>query len=851
MPENPERVTGGLSPTIRKFAIPILLFLFIAIAVAIRMIPAGSLIIDGQVRFLSTDPWFVMRQVEQVIHNFPGYAWFDPMTAYPSGKNVAWGPLFPVTVAAFCILFGATAQPQMGMMASVIPVVLGAAMVPVMYLTGRVLRDTWTGLIAAGLIAVVAGEFTWRSFFGYVDHHSMEVLLSTIFVLCYLALLRYPGWKEMELQDLRTWSKPLLLCLLTGIIYLLGLFNMPTVILFALIVGIFTLVQGIIDYFRGRPLTYLLVMNGIIFSIIVVGFLIFGVKTAALSLALYSMGHVYVYLMLIVMTALLYALSVIMPGKRLLFVIFLIGAGLIAIGISFVVLPGIGRMILSGAGEFFGTVGQPYYITEMRPWDPIRAFAIFNVGLVLTAAGFLVLAYQIIRKKHAESLFVLIWGAMILFATIQHIRYEYYLAVPVVLLSALAVSAAWTWGGDDVTGLLRGSRVSASQKKKKQQKKEIRGDQPSYSRAAVPAVALILLGLFVSMSISTVLIVANHQEDTSDWIPDDWFKAMEWMGTNTPDTGVSYYQIYEREGFQYPDRAYGVLARWTAGHWITYLAHRIPNANPFQDHITGPADIYDFLFAGDEDTALAVSQHLGTRYVVTDYGLTSPLTPGNQTSGNGNISLDNYTPVMIQQLDPGTTKVLQFFSPAYFHTMTARLHNFDGSMAEPDAAIYIEYRWENGLSDPVVTRIEQLPATEARERAANAVVVPGSYATALSGFIDQPVDVVPALRHFRLVYESPTNMRQPGLDEIKSVKIFEIVEGAHIRGEGIIELPLITNEGRNFTYRQKSENGEFVVPYSTSNTGTGVRALGPYRIVGSGLTFEVSEADVTQGLLVR
>jgi dolichyl-diphosphooligosaccharide--protein glycosyltransferase len=739
----------------------------------------------------------------------------------------------------------------MGMMASIIPVLLGAAMIPVMYLTGRALRDTSTGLIAAGLMAVVAGEYTWRSFFGYVDHHSMEVLLSTIFVLCYLTLLQYPGWKEMELANLRTWSKPLLLCLLTGIVYLLGLFNMPTILLFALIIGIFTLVQGITDYFRGQPLTYLLVMNGILFSVVIIGFLLFGVKTATLSLDMYSMAHVYVYLILIIMTLLLYALSVLIPGKRLLFILLLIGAGLLTIVISFVVLPGFGRMILSGAGAFFGTVGQSVHITEMRPWDPVRAFAVFNVGLILMTAGFLVLLYDIIRTKLAVSLFVLIWGAMMFFATIQHMRYEYYLAVPVVLLSALAVSTAWGWGGADVTSLLRGAQGNAAPKKEKPQKKEAGVEQPSHSRAAVAVIALILLFLFAILSVSSVLVVANHLADSPEWIPDDWFRAMEWMGTNTPDTGVDYYHIYEREGFQYPDSAYGVLARWTAGHWITYIAHRIPNANPFQDHITGQADIYDFLFARDEDTALAVSNDLGTRYVVTDYGLTSPPTTGNQSSGNGTLSYNNYTPVMIQQLDPETMKVLQFFSPAYFHTMTARLHNFDGSMAEPDTAIYVEYRWENGVTEPLITRIEQLPAAEARAKAAKAGTISGSHAVAMSGFIDRPVDVVPALRHFRLVYESPTNMRQAGLGEIKSVKIFEIVEGAHIQGEGIIELPLVTNEGRKFTYRQQSENGEFVVPYATIDTGTGVRALGPYRIVGSSMTFDVQEVDVTQGRFVH
>jgi dolichyl-phosphooligosaccharide-protein glycotransferase len=846
---------------LRKYAVPLLLLLFIGVAIALRMIPAGSLIVDGQVRFISTDPWFVMRQVEQVIHNFPRYAWFDPMTAFPDGKTIGWGPLFPVTVAAFCMIFGATARPEVGVVASLVPVILGAAMVPVMYLTGRVLRDKWTGLLAAGLIAVVASEYTWRSFFGYVDHHIMEVLLSTIFSLIYLTLLRHPGWKEMNLKDihtdLRTWTTPLFLCLLAGTVYLLGLLNMPTMVLFALIVGIFTLIQGIADYFRGQSIAYLLVMNASIFGIVIIGFLIFGVKSTALSLATYSMAHVYVYLILIGATALIYVLSIAFPKKRLFFVLFMVGAGLLAAGISFIALPEFGQMTLSGAGAFFSDVGQPYYVSELQTWDLYRAVGVFNLGLILMAAGFLVLLYDVIRMRRTVSLFVLIWGAVMLFATIQHLRYEYYLAVLVALLSALAVSTAWSCGGADLRRVLRGVRGDGPPKKKSIQKPKVVVGNPSRKRAesamraASAAMAIILLVAFAVLSFTTVVVVANHQVKATDLIPDDWVSATTWMGTHTPETGVDYDRIYEQNDFHYPDTAYGVLAQWPAGHWITYIAHRIPNANPFQDHITGPKSIYVFLFAEDEDSALAISKALGTRYVVTDYGLATSLMAGNQSYGNGTLRWDNYTPVMIRPTDSGDVNILQFFSTSYFLTMATRLHNFDGSLVEPDKAFYVEYTWEDGLAFPVVTDMEQLSAAEARSKAANGVTTPEVHAVAVSGFTDQPVDVVPALRHFRLVYESPTNMRQEGLMEIKSVKIFEIVEGAHIRGEGIIEVPLVTNEGRQFIYRQQSQGGEFIVPYSTDRTVNGVRALGPYRITGSDMTFEVQEADVVTGRFVN
>ncbi|ABS55485.1 uncharacterized membrane protein required for N-linked glycosylation-like protein [Methanoregula boonei 6A8] len=83
------------------------------------------------------------------------------------------------------------------------------------------------------------------------------------------------------------------------------------------------------------------------------------------------------------------------------------------------------------------------------------------------------------------------------------------------------------------------------------------------------------------------------------------------------------------------------------------------------------------------------------------------------------------------------------------------------------------------------------------------------------------------------------------------MKIFEYVKGARIKGAGIIDLPLVTNQGRNFTYRQESVNGEFVVPYATSGNTYPVQATGPYRIENTSTTFEVQESAVLNGTTIN
>ncbi|MDD1724831.1 MAG: hypothetical protein LUQ07_06860 [Methanospirillum sp.] len=60
----------------------------------------------------------------------------------------------------------------------------------------------------------------------------------------------------------------------------------------------------------------------------------------------------------------------------------------------------------------------------------------------------------------------------------------------------------------------------------------------------------------------------------------------------------------------------------------------------------------------------------------------------------------------------------------------------------------------------------------------------------------------------------------------------------------MIELPLVTNQGRTFIYRQWSQNGSFIVPYSTENNPYPVHATGKYRIMNTGEEVSVSEDTI-------
>ena len=191
----------------------------------------------------------------------------------------------------------------------------------------------------------------------------------------------------------------------------------------------------------------------------------------------------------------------------------------------------------------------------------------------------------------------------------------------------------------------------------------------------------------------------------------------------------------------------------------------------------------------------------------------------------------------------------------YYLTLVSRLHNFDGSMTESSSVYYVEYVDPEiaHATLPVITSATAMNVSEATRRAGqyNQNAQEGYHATVLSSSVLLPLGTVPALSHYRLVHESPTNVFNSPTNDLKYVKVFEYVKGAHIKGSGIIEVPVVTNTGRNFTYRQASTNGEFIVPYSTTGNPYGVKATAPYHIEGTSTTFSVPESAVMQGTTIN
>ncbi|MCE5298166.1 MAG: oligosaccharyl transferase, archaeosortase A system-associated, partial [Methanoregulaceae archaeon] len=474
--------------------------------------------------------------------------------------------------------------------------------------------------------------------------------------------------------------------------------------------------------------------------------------------------------------------------------------------------------------------------------------------------------YKAWKEYRPEHIFVLVWAFFIIVAAFRQVRYEYYLAVNIALLGGICVGYALERAWPDIRAMGKKAAVKEPLEEPKEQKgsakrkKAEKVQQKAVSKTKINYVNILVAGLVCAcaliFAVTSVQLQYAVASSGAIRMNQDWRESLEWMNAHTPETGMEYETLYDRDTFSYPETAYGVMSWWDYGHMITYIAKRIPNSNPFQAGVAGPNGSAAFFISQSEETTNQIAENQGTRYVITDIEMTAGKFWAMATWYNSTEKQGPYENIF---LVPENSQGASSYSPVtvytdkYFMTTIARLHNFDGSYTPAGQVYYIEYTTNSGVGPyPVITTATAMDAAQAKAAADqyNQQAEPGTGAAAVSSLIIQPSIDVPALRHYRLVHESPTDVFAEASPDVRYVKVFEYVPGARIRGEGTIELPLVSNTGRSFVYRQASVNGEFIVPYSTEGNPYEVRATGKYRIAGTGEEFSVSEDAVMRGLQI-
>ena len=833
-----------------------LLILFCCISFFIRVLPLLSL----QGNLLShIDPYdslYLLRQVELMQANFPSYNFFDPMTFFPAGATIQWGPVLPFIIAMACLVAGASTRQEIVSVAVLVPPLLAVLLIPLVYLVGVRLHNRFCGIIAALFFAVMPGNFFDVSSLGIIDHHVAEALFGCAFILTYIVALQVSSsWNKSP--NAVNVTNMLSACLLCGIIYVIGYLNMFTIIIFALVAIVFTAVQAVVDFHARRDIRYLVIVNSVVFGIALAGSLLFLQDPMSFSLVGYSLGHAAACLFIIIATLVLYLLSIFLRKRPFILypatMVIVLAGTLIATAL---LLPSLYFTAIDGLIEGLGQKVYSVAIVESLPLDPATLWSIYNLGLLLLFGGFVVLFMKVWKDKRPLDLLCLVWGLLILVLAIQHARYEYLLAAPFGVISGFFVSFSIGFG-KPATGEISKEKSTGNigkeeypDKKGKKTRKTgpgKTGQKDEWKELLVIGAVVFSVG-FIGASLWSDL----HKQPVKPH--DEWIGALNWLGSNSPDPGIDYYKNYPREGFKYPVEAYGVMSWWDYGHMITFFAHRIPNTNPFQSGVSGRTGGAAFFISGNETNAIKILNLRGSRYVITDYPMASTKFWAIAMWNDSIIKTSPYIVTMATTPGSNTREIqtLEFLTPAYFDTMISRLQLFDGSRTEPQNVVYIEYTNASGANNnPTIRFMKEIDwrDSDAFIASRSGGLAAGMKTGLISRNYSQPATTLPALRHFRLLYESPETV--PGSDIMHRVKIFEYVKGARVNGSGIITLDLETNTGRKFQYSQESENGEFILPYATDHPNGAVQALGPYTLAPGNMTFYIADSAVISGLAVN
>ncbi len=462
MDKEQEATKNRLSP---QLLAGIILVLFFGIALYLRVYLPYHQVFSGEwIRFTSVDAYYHLRLVDNLVHNFPQLINFDPYFIYPTGVYIDNIHFFDWLLAGiiWVIGLGAPTQHTIDVVASYFPAILATLTVIPVYFIGKELFGRLAGVISAGLIAILPGEFLGRSILGFTDHHIAETLFSATAMMFLILAIKASRERGLSFDRLwqRDWAmlrKPAVLSLCAGLSLGIYLVTWAGGLLFVFIIAVYFVVQFIIDYLRHQSTDYLGPVCGITFLAGLIIYVIFSRSALPLvSLVIASLIPVVLKAMLVLLNTASRKIAA-KESRPAHYPLALLGLGAVGLVIFYAASPSFFREVLNNFSIF--TWSGSRTILEMQPFlAPQGEFTVriawgnfttsffllpacpqlptwlhWIPGLSLISLG--ILLYSVIKHGNAEKSLFLVWSLIILAATLGQRRFAYYFAVNVALLS--------------------------------------------------------------------------------------------------------------------------------------------------------------------------------------------------------------------------------------------------------------------------------------------------------------------------------------------------------------------------------------------------------------------------------
>lgn len=700
------------------------------ISFCLRTIPKLEAVFQGDfVNFQETDAWFHVRVVENLVHHFPHRMGIDPYSGIGPAEGLATGPFYDWVLGGIAWLAGA-GHPSEGLLlwiAAWYPAVLGALIVPVVFLLGRRMFGATAGVCAAAVIATLPGHFLMVSSLGFTDHHVMESLLSALFLLALLDALEKPE------SNLRTALAGVALSayLLT---FVGGAFFVGIVVAWAAYDRIRCLRPREEPPSPSRPL----------------------MVSFALAAVIVAPFHKQLWMPYSIAVLLLGAAGIFLLDRWLVWcrglarprVVFFSGAALAAAGAigTAILLPSVLNALRSVVPFFlpayFGTTGAVRELQALvlspRGFTLTPAWSQFAGAYILSIVALVVLGELAVKRPRRGATLLFFWGAATFLLAMGQVRMTYYFAVAAALLSGYLVSRVF--------------------------------EEDARKWVLWTAAAVFVVGVFVP-NIARAVETGGLELGVSE----DWKQTLAWLERSTPEPfgdPAFYYANYPAE-FTDPPGAYSIMNWWDYGYWLEAIARRVPVSNPTQ-HNAGLAA--RFYLAESEDEAMQILSEAKARYVVVNSELPLLMDSSGVTSGlypsllvwDKSKNTKDYFLVALEPAESGKFRTRLLYLPAYYRSMAARLFVYGTEgIADPGGAVVAYFGQDHVLKD--LRRFESAQAAVKEEMSCRA------QGCILAGENPQ-ISCVPlaALTSLRFVFGSDSVILRAGRSQRPAVQVYQV-----------------------------------------------------------------------------
>ncbi len=771
-----------LSPA---FTIAITLSIIFGISLFIRVYLPYDLVFAGDwVRFRDTDPWWYMRQVDNLVHNFPHRISFDPYFGYPYGGGTAAhsGWLWLLASIAWAIGLGTPSEKIIDLVGAYLPAILGALTVVPVYFIGKVVFNHWAGLLGAALISVLPGTFLSRTLLGMPDHHVAEIFFSTLTMMFLILAIKQARGNQLSFSHLlpQNWksvTKPLACTLLAGISLGIYLLSWAGALLFVFIIFCFLIVQPIIDHLRRTPTDYLGIIGGLTF--VIASGLVFGFYPQVRTQPLYQVS----LLIALTIPIALCLISRLMADKGIkpaFYPLIVAGLGLSGIILFYIINPHLLRTILGYLSLL--TFAMAPGVSETIPllftggyFSLNLAWANFTTGFFITFVSLGLLIYEAGKRGEATKMLLLTWSLIIVALGLGMLRWSYYLAIIVALLTGYFAWKILKFAGFKEPAL----EPKVPQTLKKKGKVKPKKSRPTFIiNQALALIIVFFLVFFPNLMAGPKQVKAGWAEGGAT-ICEDLYRSLIWLKNNTPEPFPDpdfYYQLYEPppkgQQYSYPPSAYSVMSLWGYGYFIVRIAHRLPVADPGG---MGPGGIPSAFFtAQDEASANKIMDGSGAKYVIVDHTVTAKFPSLAALSGK---ELSQFMDVYYTRKPDSTLTPTRLYFPDYYKSLASQLYNFNGEASTPTSITVISYAemkdkrgrpYKEITSSRTFATYPEAEAFIGKQAAKNYRIVgtsPGRTPVPLEG-----------LQRYKFLYESPTlTLIGPGIIAPR-VKIFEYIK---------------------------------------------------------------------------